>query len=272
MHASARCVLEFCTQVVFRIPRHSPVFNEGSPSMLQPVWKKDSWYRQLDIGSPKFFRKCLAASYVWQLMQMMPLKLRKGGILESNNQISDSFAGSSFVRHPTCYPETSSTLRKLLCVPSQSAECMGEGPLFWMGLSCGETSGRQSKLWVLACLNGMTSIFTSNVAWQRYGMDMCRIFWNSSYVPVSILVPCAKTIYTQSTWMRTSFFATLRAQKTLKYPVARHSAKAAEATSNSFHQQPRVSYVSDDAVLELPFPWSLCYLVLTLPCRSLDEN
>ena len=85
-------------------------------------------------------------------------------------------------------------------------------------------------------------------------MDMCRIFWNSSYVPVSIFVPCAKTIYTQSTWMRTSFFATLRAQKTLKYPVARHSAKAAEATSNSFHQQRRVSYVSDDAVLELPFP------------------
>ena len=63
-------------------------------------------------------------------MQMMPLKLRKGGILESNNQISDSFSGSSFARHPTCYPETSSTLRKLLCVPSQSAECMGEGPLF----------------------------------------------------------------------------------------------------------------------------------------------
>ena len=58
-------------------------------------------------------------------MQMMPLKLRKGGILESNNQISDSFAGSSFA-----IQKISSTLRKLLCVPSQSAECIGEGPLF----------------------------------------------------------------------------------------------------------------------------------------------
>jgi len=54
-------------------------------------------------------------------------------------------------------------------------------------------------------------------------------------------------------WMRTSVLATLRTKKNLKYPIARHFAKAAEATSNSFHQQNRVSYVSDDAVLELPF-------------------
>ena len=41
-----------------------------------------------------------------------------------------------------------------------------------------------------------------------------------------------------------------------------HSA-ATKATSNSFHQQNRVSYGSDDAVLELPFPWFLCYIALT---------
>ena len=35
------------------------------------------------------------------------------------------------------------------------------------------------------------------------------------------------------------------------------------ATSNSFHQQNRVSYVSDNAVVELPFRWSLCYIALT---------
>ena len=62
---------------------------EDSPSMLPSVIQKDSRYRKLDIGygSPKFFG-CEAASNVWQLTQMMPLKLRNDGILESNNQIA----------------------------------------------------------------------------------------------------------------------------------------------------------------------------------------
>ena len=106
---------------------------------------------------------------------------------------------------------------------------------------------------------------------------MCRICWKVPVSQVEFFNSCPKTrVYTashlQPMWMRTSVLATLRTKKNLKYPIARHSAKAAEATSNSFHQQKRVSYVSDDAVLELPFPWSLCYLVPTLPCRSLDDN
>ena len=106
---------------------------------------------------------------------------------------------------------------------------------------------------------------------------MCRICWKVPASQVQFFNSCPKTrLYTashlQPMWMRTSVLATLRTKKNLKYPIARHSAKAAEATSNSFHQQKRVSYVSDDAVLELPFPWSLCYLVPILPCRSLDGN
>ena len=58
-----------------------------------------------------------------------------------------------------------------------------------------------------------------------------------------------------------AFQAGLRPPQQLKLPATRFISNVR-----------RVSYVSDDAVLELPFPWSLCYIVLTLPCRSLDES
>ena len=172
---------------------------EDSPSMLPSVIQKDSRYGKLDIGYgyPKFFR-CEAASNVWQLTQMMPLKLRNDGILESNNQISDSFVGSSFVRHPSAIQKKSSTLGKLLCELSRSAECMGEVPLFWMGLSdCHVVKLKEDKA-VGPRLFKRTDLhlhFQRGMAKVWYGH--VQKLWESSSVPVWIFNSCPKTNYIQ---------------------------------------------------------------------------
>ena len=81
-------------------------------------------------------------------------------------------------------------------------------------------------------------------------MDMCRNFGKVPVFQFEFSVRVRRpTIYSNpfAVHMDADFFPSNI------YPIARHYAKAAEVASNSFHQQNRMSYVSDDAVVEPPF-------------------
>ena len=108
---------------------------------------------------------------------------------------------------PPAIQKTSSTLRKLLCVPSQS-ECIGEGPLFWMGLPCGETKGRQSSLFERIDLHlhfqrGMAEVWCGHVQNLLESTSPKTRLYTASHL--------------QPMWMRTSVLATLRIKKNVSY-------------------------------------------------------
>ena len=92
----------------------------------------------------------------------------------------------------------SSTLGKLLCELSRSAECMEEVPLFWMGLSdCHVVKPKEDKAvgHILFKPTDLHLHFQRGMAEVWYGH--VQKLWESSSVPVWIFSSCPKTNYIQ---------------------------------------------------------------------------